>query len=91
MTGRTRKPGFASRPGDLESWIKAADMPPASKAAGEAFTARLTIDITPELRGRIKVAAFRRGITQLLYRRVGCQRIDADNWCAILSRRVRTT
>ena len=63
MTGRTRKPGFASRPGDLESWIKAADMPPASKAAGEAFTARLTIDITPELRGRIKVAAFRRGIT----------------------------
>ena len=30
---------------------------------GKAFTARLTIDITPELRGRIKVAAFRRGIT----------------------------
>jgi hypothetical protein len=32
-------------------------------AADNAFTARLTIDITPELRGRIKVAAFRRGIT----------------------------
>ena len=28
-----------------------------------AFTARLTIDVTPALRGRIKVAAFRRGIT----------------------------
>ena len=27
------------------------------------MTARLTIDITPELRGRIKVAAFRRGVT----------------------------
>ena len=27
------------------------------------FTARLTIDITPTLRGRIKVAAFRRGLT----------------------------
>ncbi len=63
MTGRTRKPGFASRPGDPDSWIKATDNPSTSKVAGEAFTARLTIDITPELRGRIKVAAFRRGIT----------------------------
>lgn len=27
------------------------------------FTARLTIDITPELRGRIKIAAFQRGVT----------------------------
>ena len=27
------------------------------------FTARLTIDVTPELRGRIKVIAFRRGMT----------------------------
>ena len=63
MTGRTRKPGFASRPGDPESWIKAADTLPTGKTTGETFTARLTIDITPELRGRIKVAAFRRGIT----------------------------
>ena len=39
----TRAPGksrFASRPRDPESWIKAADAPPDSKAAGEAFTAR---------------------------------------------------
>jgi len=63
MTGRARKPGFAARPGNPESWIRAADTLPNSKAAGEAFTARLTIDITPELRGRIKVVAFRRGIT----------------------------
>lgn len=63
MTERTRKPGFASRPGNPESWIRAADTPPGGKAAGDPFTARLTIDITPELRGRIKVAAFRRGIT----------------------------
>jgi hypothetical protein len=28
-----------------------------------AFTARLTIDVTPELRGRIKIAAFGRGVT----------------------------
>ena len=63
MTSRPRKPGFASRSGNPDSWIKAADTPSASKAAGEAFTARLTIDITPELRGRIKVVAFRRGVT----------------------------
>jgi hypothetical protein len=63
MTGRTGKRGFASRPGDPENWIKAAETPQHGKATGEAFTARLTIDITPELRGRIKVMAFRRGIT----------------------------
>ena len=27
------------------------------------FTARLTIDVVPDLRGRIKVAAFQRGVT----------------------------
>jgi bacterioferritin (cytochrome b1) len=32
-------------------------------AAADGFTARLTIDVTPELRGRIKIAAFRRGQT----------------------------
>ena len=29
----------------------------------EVYTARLTIDITPDLRGRIKVIAFRRCVT----------------------------
>ena len=29
----------------------------------DVYTARLTIDITPDLRGRIKVIAFRRGVT----------------------------
>ena len=56
----TRKRALASRPGDAESWIKAPDTSP---HPADGFTARLTIDITPELRGRIKVAAFRRGIT----------------------------
>ncbi|GAB1715786.1 MAG: hypothetical protein NTAFB05_08280 [Nitrobacter sp.] len=54
---------FASRPGDAESWIKTTERQQDGKADGGAFTARLTIDITPELRGRIKVAAFRRGVT----------------------------
>ena len=32
-------------------------------AKAAVFTARLTIDVTPALRGRIKVIAFQRGIT----------------------------
>ena len=63
MTERQSKHGFASRPGDAESWIKAPDMPAGAPAKAAAFTARLTIDVTPGLRGRIKVAAFRRGVT----------------------------
>jgi hypothetical protein len=63
MTERQSKRGFASRPGDAESWIKAPDMPAGALAQSDAFTARLTIDVTPGLRGRIKVAAFRRGVT----------------------------
>ena len=63
MTVRTEKRGFASRPGDAEGWIKAGETPPARSGDAAAFTARLTIDITPELRGRIKIAAFQRGQT----------------------------
>jgi hypothetical protein len=63
MTGRDSRRGFASRPGDAESWIKAPDMPPAAPARADVFAARLTIDVTLDLRGRIKVAAFRRGVT----------------------------
>ncbi|MCW5721712.1 MAG: hypothetical protein KIS86_11275 [Devosia sp.] len=63
MTRPPAKSGFASRPGNPDSWVRAADAPANGKTATEAFTARLTIDITPELRGRIKVAAFRRGVT----------------------------
>ncbi|MBB4955974.1 hypothetical protein H4S14_004017 [Agrobacterium vitis] len=62
MSERPTRRGFASRPADPEHWIKMAD---AQLAAGERtpFTARLTIDVTPDLRGRLKIAAFRRGIT----------------------------
>jgi hypothetical protein len=63
MSERCTKRGFAARPGDAESWIKASDAPPRRVDEGAAFTARLTIDVTPALRGRIKVAAFQRGVT----------------------------
>jgi len=62
MSERPPRRGFTSRPADPEHWIKAAETSSRDGNAGE-FTARLTIDVTPELRGRIKIAAFRRGIT----------------------------
>ena len=63
MSERSTRRGFASRPGDAESWIKAPEAHARHADDASAFTARLTIDVTPALRGRIKVAAFRRGVT----------------------------
>ena len=63
MSERTTRRGFASRPIDPERWIKASDPTSERTVDATAFTARLTVDVTPELRGRIKVVAFRRGVT----------------------------
>ena len=63
MTAGTDKRGFATRPADPDGWIKAGDGRPARDGAAAAHSARLTIDITPELRGRIKIAAFQRAQT----------------------------
>ena len=60
MSGDRIRRGFASRPTTAEAWAKAPD---ARAAADNAYTARLTIDVTPILRGRIKVTAFQRGQT----------------------------
>lgn len=62
MRERPSRRGFALRPADPEHWVKAADSAPRDGYAA-GFTARLTIDVTPGLRGRIKIAAFQRGIT----------------------------
>lgn len=57
---------FAARPvgagGGAEAWVRDQDSgePP---ARDNPFTARLTIDVTPASRGRIKIAAFARGQT----------------------------
>lgn len=51
---------FAARPRDPDSWVRT---PERQRARADHFSARLTLDITPELRGRIKVAAFQRGRT----------------------------
>lgn len=47
-----------------EAWVRNGDGNDlAALVRGDVYTARLTLDVTPALRGRIKVAAFTRGIT----------------------------
>ncbi len=52
--------GFAARPGAADAWVRE---PGARAGAPVEYSARLTIDVTPVLRGRIKITAFERGIT----------------------------
>ena len=63
MTDRSQKRAFAARPADPERWVKAPDPQPPRNGDAAAFSARLTIDVTPDMRGRIKIAAFQRGVT----------------------------
>ncbi|MCO5961075.1 ribbon-helix-helix protein [Sinorhizobium meliloti] len=63
MTATPPKRGFATRPGDTETWIRAADAPAPRVPDVAIYTARLTIDVTPDQRARIKIAAFQRGVT----------------------------
>jgi hypothetical protein len=50
---------------EAESWVRQGDGANRAAAGPRAnlYTARLTIDVTPALRGRIKIAAFRQGMT----------------------------
>jgi len=59
-----RRAPIGRRPGadPASAWIHKAEANDAP-AKASIFTARLTIDVTPALRGRIKVVAFQRGIT----------------------------
>jgi hypothetical protein len=63
MTARDRKSAFAVRPGGPEVRGRNPEYPAVeSVAKAKRFTERLPIDVVPELRGRIKVAAFQRGL-----------------------------
>lgn len=63
MKTHNQKRAFAARPSDPDIWVRNPGPPPNNGAKADLFTARLTIDVTPELRGRIKVVAFQRGVT----------------------------
>lgn len=60
----SRRASIGRRPGadPASAWVHKEDAISAP-ARASPFTARLTIDVTPDLRGRIKLTAFRRGIT----------------------------
>lgn len=49
------------RQGDADAWVRQGDADALNK--GELYTARLTLDITPAMRARIKVSAFMQGVT----------------------------
>jgi hypothetical protein len=61
MTDRRPTAGFAARPGAADRWIKAAE--PVASTPLDGFTARLTIDVTPDTRRRLKRVALDRGTT----------------------------
>lgn len=63
FTVRQRAP-IGRRPGadPASTWVQQVDAVMAS-AKASVYTARLTIDVTPVMRGRIKVVAFQRGVT----------------------------
>src|SRR3546814_16010488 len=44
-----------------EAWVRQGDADGIQK--GDLYTARLTLDITPAMRARIKVSAFTQGVT----------------------------
>lgn len=62
MNSPRQSPRFAARPGNPDAWVKASGSDTQPMKA-DRYDARLTVDITTTLRGRIKVAAFSRGLT----------------------------
>lgn len=60
-----------------EAWIRQGDGADLNK--GDLYTARLTLDVTPALRARIKVSAFTQGITVAELLRALLQREFPEN------------
>ncbi len=60
MSGEASRGNFAARPRDADAWVREAER---RGPRADQFSARLTVDVTPALRGRIKIAAFQRGQT----------------------------
>src|SRR3546814_17385950 len=61
---RAKRVGIGARPPahpHAEAWIRQGDADALNK--GDLYTARLTLDITPAMRARIKVSAFTQGVT----------------------------
>ena len=61
---------------DIERQADVPEIP----AKASIYTARLTIDVTPALRGRIKVVAFRNGVTAADMLRELLEREYPEDW-----------
>jgi hypothetical protein len=80
----TKRVTISAKPtsGHADAWVLQGNgvLPDSSTPRAEIYTARLTIDVTPELRGRIKVQAFQKGMTVAeLLRRLLDQEFPGDN------------
>lgn len=63
-TTRGKRVGIGARPPanpHVEAWVRQGETNEIHK--GDLYTARLTLDITPAMRARIKVSAFTQGVT----------------------------
>jgi hypothetical protein len=60
-----------------EAWIRKGDADALNK--GDLYTARLTLDITPAMRSRIKISAFTQGVTVADLLRVLLEREFPEN------------
>jgi len=61
---RTKRTAIGARPPanpHAEAWVRQGDADAPKRT--DLYTARLTLDITPALRARIKVSAFTQGVT----------------------------
>ena len=63
-TARAKRIAIGARPPanpHAEAWVRQGEADSLQKA--DLYTARLTLDITPAMRARIKVSAFTQGVT----------------------------
>ncbi len=63
MTRRPRDAKLKFWPVDVKRRTKRRKRPRQAQRKRNTFSARLTIDVTPDLRSRIKITAFERGVT----------------------------
>ena len=63
MTRQPRKTRLRVQRRNTKQRVKSQEMQRQSQHRRSAFTARLTIDVTPDLRARIKITAFERDVT----------------------------
>lgn len=63
MTRQPRTTKLKFWPVDVKRRAKQRKAPRPARRKRNVFSARLTIDVTPDLRSRIKITAFERGVT----------------------------